>query len=335
MCSLTTPSGRRWDGSPAAPRHLRALRVDADSPSWLLRTAQPSRCRDCGNRLDWYTRTHGRPIGLHPRELAAAAVPASCRWLVDSGIAHAAGDGTRWSRIPHPVLCPAHETAEPLTLQLAELRRRLAMRTRRLLDTGAFAPPPDGEPTPAAEPVCRLARPVVQILYGRYLAARPVDDIQCVAQTRRRHRCPRHVLAPDTPAGIWTLMPATATRGQLALSAADMAVYDLTHVPYTEQLRWRTQRCPATLPPLPHPTSRSQTGRPSTRCSTTSTSTPASPPPPHAARNGPERGPQSGAPGRVRRSPPAGSSCPQPPRFRQTERPSHTPRRNDHAAPRP
>ena len=40
-------------------------------------------------------------------------------------------------------------------------------------------------------------------------------------------------------------MPATAARGQLALPAADMAVYDLTHLPYAEQLRWRTQRCPA------------------------------------------------------------------------------------------
>jgi hypothetical protein len=24
-----------------------------------------------------------------------------------------------------------------------------------------------------------------------------------------------------------------------------MAVYDLTHLPYSEQLRWRAQRCPA------------------------------------------------------------------------------------------
>ncbi|MEU4494201.1 DUF6083 domain-containing protein [Streptomyces sp. NPDC023998] len=245
MCSLTAPSGRRWDGTPTAPRHLRALRVAADSPSRLLRTAQPSRCRDCGNRIDWYTRPQGRPVGLHPQELAAAAVPAACRWHVDSGIAHPAGDGSRWCRIPHPVLCPAREPAEPLTPQLAELRRRLALRTRRLLDTGAFTPPPPGEPTPASGPVCRPSRPVVQILYGRYLAARPVDDIQCVAQTRRRHRCPHRVLAAEGPAGVWVLMPATAARGQLALPAVGMAVYDLTHLPYAEQLRWRTQRCPA------------------------------------------------------------------------------------------
>ncbi|NUK82194.1 hypothetical protein HRW23_33515 [Streptomyces lunaelactis] len=221
------------------------MRVAADSPSRLLRTAQPSRCRDCGNRIDWYSRTDHRPISLHPQELAAAAVPVSCRWHVDSGIAHAAGDGTRWCRIPHLVLCPAHQPTEPLTPQLAELRRRLALRTRRLLDTGAFTPPAPSDPPVAEVSVCRPARPVVQILYGRYLAARPVDDIQCVAQTRRRRRCPHRVLAAEGPAGVWRLMPATAARGQLALPAADMAVYDLTHLPYAEQLRWRTQRCPA------------------------------------------------------------------------------------------
>ncbi|MCX4826831.1 DUF6083 domain-containing protein [Streptomyces sp. NBC_01142] len=245
MCSLTTPSGHRWDGTPTTPRRLRSLRVAADSPSRLLRTAQAQRCRDCGNRIDWYTRSHGRPVGLHPQELDAAAVPVSCRWHVDSGIAHAAGDGTRWCRIPHSVLCPAREPTELLTPQLAELRRRLAVGTRRLLDSGALTPPSPSDPPAAEVPVCRPARPVLQILYGRYLAARPVDDIQCVAQTRLRHRCPHRILAPDAPAGVWRLMPATAARGQLALSAADMAVYDLTHVPYAEQLRWRTQRCPS------------------------------------------------------------------------------------------
>jgi hypothetical protein len=83
----------------------------------------------------------------------------------------------------------------------------------------------------------------VQILYGRYLAAHPVDAIQCVAQTRRRHRCTSPILTPDAPTGIWKLMPATAEHGQLALPAAVMAVYDLTHLPYDQQVRWRTQRC--------------------------------------------------------------------------------------------
>ncbi|MFE6195792.1 hypothetical protein [Streptomyces sp. NPDC057838] len=90
----------------------------------------------------------------------------------------------------------------------------------------------------------------MQLLYVRYLAARPVDESQCVARTRRRHRCTSPLLTPDAPAGTWRLLPATATDGQLALPADVMAVYDLNCLPYAEQLRWRAQRCPqhATTP---------------------------------------------------------------------------------------
>ncbi|WP_254389310.1 hypothetical protein [Streptomyces sp. AC550_RSS872] len=83
----------------------------------------------------------------------------------------------------------------------------------------------------------------MQLLYLRYLAAQPVDEIQCVAQTRRRHRCGNLLLTPDTPAGTWTLKPATRPCGQLALPAEVMAVYDLSGLPYGDQLRWRAQRC--------------------------------------------------------------------------------------------
>lgn len=66
-----------------------------------------------------------------------------------------------------------------------------------------------------------------------------------MAQTRHRHRCPQPVLDPHTPQGVWTLLPASPRHGQLALPTGRMAVYDLSHLPYGEQLRWRTQRCPA------------------------------------------------------------------------------------------
>jgi hypothetical protein len=236
---------RRWDGTPACPvRRPRALRLAPDSPSRLLRTAQPARCRHCGNHLDWYSRTHEHPIGLHPHEVPASAIPARHRWHVSSGIAHPAHDGTPWCRIPHNPLCPTHPTGEPLTPQLTELRRRLALRTRHLIDTGAFTPPADPSPEPTQPAPCRPARPVVQLLYSRYLAPRPLDDICCVAQTRQRDRCTSRILAPQAPTGTWTLMPATPARGQLALPSSQMAVYDLSHLPYVEQLRWRAQRCP-------------------------------------------------------------------------------------------
>ncbi|MFI1018172.1 DUF6083 domain-containing protein [Streptomyces sp. NPDC020965] len=242
MCTSPAP-GHHRDRPPALRRHPRTLQIAAHSPSRLLRTAQTGRCRHCGNPIDWYTRPDRRPIGLHPRELTAAAVPPSCRWHVSSGVAHPAADGSPWCRILHTTLCPANEATTDLTPQLTELRRHLATRTRALLDTGALTPPNDTPPAP--DPTCRPTRPVLQILYGRYLAAHPIDAIQCVAQTRRRTRCSQPVLTPGTSAGVWKLMPATAARGQLALPAADMAVYDLTHLPYDEQRRWRTQRCPA------------------------------------------------------------------------------------------
>ena len=245
MCSITAWQDRRWDGSPTRPHHRsRALRVAADSPSKLLCAARPAHCRDCGNRIDWYTRTNQQPISLHPHELAASAIPAPSRWHVSSGIAHPAHDGSPWCRVPHPALCPTRPATEPLTPQLRNLRRHLALRTRHLLDSGAFTPhPTEPHPTPPAAP-CRPARPVVQLLYCRYLAQRPLEDIQCVAQTRQRHRCTHPVLAPDAPAGRWTLLSATPSHGQLRLPAAEMAVYDLGHLPYTEQIRWRAQRCP-------------------------------------------------------------------------------------------
>lgn len=142
------------------------------------------------------------------------------------------------------MLCPARDLL-PAVTELTGLRRTMAVNTRRLIDSGAFVPPsatPKTEPSPTT--ACRPARPVVQLLYVRYLASRPVDEIQCVAQTRHRHRCPRPLLTSTTPAGAWTLVPTVATHGQLPLPGAVMAVYTLTGLPYAEQLRWRAQRCP-------------------------------------------------------------------------------------------
>lgn len=246
MHSTNASTRRHWDGTQHQAHRHRGLKVAPTSTSRLLRTGQSGRCPMCGNRVDWYDHTGHRPVALHPNELPTCTVPPACRWHVSSGRAYPAGDGSAWCRIPHPLLCPGRDAPDPLTPHLAEFRRRLALRTRRMIDTGSFTPtavqPTAGE---SQSPGCRPARPVVELLYGRYLAACPVEDIQCVARTRARHRCTHPVLAPGTPAGTWTLMPATAVRGQLALPGSCMAIYDLTHLPYAEQLRWRTQHCPA------------------------------------------------------------------------------------------
>ncbi|MFE5893230.1 DUF6083 domain-containing protein [Streptomyces sp. NPDC056462] len=243
MCSSPSPSARRWDGSRASGPQRRALRITPDSASRLLRCGQTASCRACGNPVEWYLRADDRLVQLHPHELPVAEVPESCRWHVSRGIAHPAGDGRSWCRLAHDLLCPARPapTAVP---QLSGLRRSLALRTRRLLDTGVLAPPatPAGGPPPG-EAVCRPARPVVQLLFVRYLASRPVDKIQCVAQTRRRTRCTAEVLGPGALHGVWTLVPVTVRHGQLALPSDVMAVYSLSALPYQEQLRWRAQRC--------------------------------------------------------------------------------------------
>lgn len=219
---------RHWDGSPASSRRRRSLRVEPDSPPRLLRCAQHGRCRECGNLVEWYHRVCDRPIPLHPRELPSIEVPVAYRWHVSSGLAHPAGDGSAWCRLTHAVVCPARDAPSATTSGLTGLRRALAVNTRRRADAGAFVPPAALDRRSRSQGTCRPARPIVQILYIRYLAARPLDEIQCVAQTRHRARCTVKMLTPDSLQGIWTLVPATAAQGQLALPTEVMAMYDLS-----------------------------------------------------------------------------------------------------------
>ncbi|MGW6523991.1 DUF6083 domain-containing protein [Streptomyces sp. NPDC054962] len=238
------PACRHWDGSTRTTRARRPLQVTATSPSRLLRAAQSARCHQCGHRIDWYQRADCQPVALHPTELAASRVPASCRWHLSGGIAHPHSDGSPWCRIPHRLLCPAHTPTAPTSAHLQAVRRQLAVRARRLIDAGLLPPAP-----PAAcerpDDTRRPTRPVVQMLLSRYLAEAPIEDLRCVAQTRQRRRCSQPVLTPTAPRGVWKLLPAGPQRNQLTLHAELMAIYDLGHLPYTEQLRWRTQRCPS------------------------------------------------------------------------------------------
>ncbi|MEU1800757.1 DUF6083 domain-containing protein [Streptomyces sp. NPDC019937] len=238
----SSPPFRRYgDGSPIISRRSRPLCVAPDSPSRLLRCAQRSRCRECGNPVEWYHRVDDRSVRLHPHELPVADVPVGYHWHVSSGLAHHAGDGSPWCRLAHGVVCPAHAADAANAPELTRLRRVLAVNTRRLTEAGVFTPNAPTRATQQPDDACRPARPVVQLLYVRYLAARPVDEIQCVAQTLRRDRCTHTVLTSDRLAGLWKLVPATSARGQLAVSADVMALYDLSFLPYAEQLRWRRQ----------------------------------------------------------------------------------------------
>lgn len=239
----TTPHHRRhWDGSRTSTRLHRPLRLAPDGGTRLLRSGQIGRCGDCGNPVEWYYRPDHRPVPLHPRELPASAVPELSRWHISSGIAYAAGDGSAWCRLPHAALCPARTPTTALP-QLGGLRRGMAAHTRHLIDSQAFRPHAAAGGDHGA---CRPARPVVQILGIRYLATRPLGDIRCLARvSTTRARCIRPLPDLSHPPGIWRLLPATATTGQLCLPAdLVMAVFDLSALPNSEQLRWRAQRCP-------------------------------------------------------------------------------------------
>ena len=234
-----------WDGSPRRRHPRRSLRVAAHSPSRLLRAGQTGRCRNCGNRIDWYQRTDHRPIALHPAEVATTDIPEACRWHLSGGIAYPHDDGSGWCRIPHAVLCPRPATHPRATApRLVALRRQLAVRSRRLIDKGTFTPAPVSPATTLlSTDRDRPVRPVVRIFLTHYLGESPVEDIRCIAQTRQRYRCTQPVLDTAHPAGRWVLLPAQPHRGPIALPGGSMAVYDLSHLPYAEQLRWRAQRC--------------------------------------------------------------------------------------------
>ncbi|MFJ2751212.1 DUF6083 domain-containing protein [Streptomyces sp. NPDC087297] len=242
MPSTHARSGRRRDNS-SPPRH-RALRIAMDSPHRLLRTAQGGPCADCGNQVHWHQGIEHQPVCLHPHELPTAAVPELHRWHIGAGIAYPAGDGSPWCRIAHRTLCPAREAPGPLTEHLVMLRRRLALQTRRLLDDGVFTPPGQHPPAgPRPMPPCRPARPVVDLLGSRHLAARPIEEIRCVARTHRGTRCLNRVLAPRRPHGTWRLTTLLLGRPPV-LPAVEIAVYDLGHLAHAEQQRWHAQRCP-------------------------------------------------------------------------------------------
>ncbi|WP_051854196.1 MULTISPECIES: DUF6083 domain-containing protein [unclassified Streptomyces] len=148
----TPHGGRHWDGSPRHLPYRRTLRIARDSPSRLLRAGQTGRCRHCGNRIDRYECFDGRLIDLHPAEVITSDISETCRWHVSSGIAYPHDDGSGWCRLPHAVLCPRWPPhCQTDTPKLVSLRRELGIRTRRLIDNGAFTPEANTPNTEAPE----------------------------------------------------------------------------------------------------------------------------------------------------------------------------------------
>ncbi|WP_327072122.1 DUF6083 domain-containing protein [Kitasatospora purpeofusca] len=256
MAPNSCSPGYNWDGSRKGPKATRALRIDPDSPTRLVRSARMAVCHFCGNAIEWCHRPDGTPIPLHPSELPIRHVPVLHRWHLAGGMAYTGAAGTPWSASPTGPCDPAtaDTPTQPPAPELQQLRRALTLKTRHLINHADFQPrtrPTPTAPSAAAEtPTEAMRLPVVQMLHIRYLAPRPLPVIRCVAQTLRRTRCRNPVADPHLP-GRWTLVPTdqppAGGHRHLAdhLVPAEMAVYDLTHLPVTEQLRWRGQRCPS------------------------------------------------------------------------------------------
>jgi hypothetical protein len=256
MCPINpagSPDSVHWDGSGRLGRGFRrALRLHPATRTRLLRAAQRKPCPRCGNLLEWYYRDDGRPIALHPGELPITRVPEEHRWHVLEGIALPGADGTPWCRLPHSALCPAAARATTATHPLDKLRRQLAVNTRRLLDTHSFTPSIASAPPPVTDvPASDRRRDVAQLFHTLYLAPGSVEEMPCVSLTIRRTRCPYSLTRQARDLGMWTTVsvPSGRHRGRQReltdhLTSTAMAVYDLSHLPYLSQLRWRAQHCP-------------------------------------------------------------------------------------------
>lgn len=204
-CAPTPPTpAATGTAAPAPCRHAARCGWPPPAPVVCCAPARPAAAAAAATASTSTRGADGRPIALHPAEVSTAHVAASCRWHLSSGIAHPHGDGSAWCRIPHAVFCPQRTPVCRISLPaLTSVRRQLVVRTRRLIDTGAFTP----VFLPAREAPAGTGRLVVRMLLGHYLAEGPVETIRCVAQTSHRHRCPRPVLAPDAPPGSWRLLP--------------------------------------------------------------------------------------------------------------------------------
>jgi Family of unknown function (DUF6083) len=241
-----------WDGS-SQPGHrpLRALRLHPVTRTRLLRAAQRKPCPQCGNLVERYYRNDGYPVPLHPGELPITTVPDHHRWHLLEGIAHRGADGTPWCRLLHQALCPAVARVAVAGDPFDRLRRQLAVNTRRLLDARRFTLKPAAAPPPVTDTAALWPRrDVAQLFHMLYLAPGRVEEMPCVSLTIRRSRCPHTLTHQARDTGTWTTVPVPPGRARGPqreltehLTGTAMAVYDLSHLPYLSQLRWRTQHC--------------------------------------------------------------------------------------------
>ncbi|WP_086708508.1 DUF6083 domain-containing protein [Streptomyces antimycoticus] len=213
------------------------------------------RCSWCGNRVEWRETFEATRVPLIPVEFPRNAVPPRYRWHLDNGIA-CLGANPRdygYCRIKHSTVCPAvpHDDLDPA---MESIVRKLAVRIRQMIESGAFVPAPAKprseaevqEPDPATAAAPGGVRHVIERGGLLRIGPGPLDTLRCVAEGPDGQRCANLVL--DTDEGRWTQTEIPYAQGrahQQILNAAGglMWVWTLTHPDFMNARRWLRQRC--------------------------------------------------------------------------------------------
>lgn len=167
------------DGSPrtAHPHTRPPLQASGARPCRRLHAGQTRCCSACGDRTELCPHAGRRLVALHPAGSAATEVPEDCREQLSAGIARPRGDRIDWCRSSRRLFCPRRAVTSRARPQLEAMGLRLALRTRRAIDTGVHAT--SATTSRSARPSAAVARPVVCILRNLCPGNTPAGKVGC------------------------------------------------------------------------------------------------------------------------------------------------------------
>jgi hypothetical protein len=223
-------TARRRDGSKTVHyRRPRGPSIAATKRCRLLCSGQPGHCACCGYLVDCCGRLEPPSADLNPGEPASPETPALYRWHVSDNVAHAQADSTPRCRIPRSCLRPGREEHLALTPCRQQWRRRLVVRTRRLIDSGAFSPEGTATAVPRAVATAH-GHPAQAVLH--------ILPIRCHLLLR-----PQTVQAADHRPHLTGTQPLLPRHAAHRHPARLLAIYGRAVVHCIKQLRRRDQLC--------------------------------------------------------------------------------------------
>ncbi|MGR3935238.1 DUF6083 domain-containing protein [Streptomyces sp. BRA346] len=214
------------------------------------------RCSWCGNPVEWRESFEAIRVPLIPVEFPTRAVPPRYRWHLDNGIA-CLGANPRdygYCRIKHSSVCPAvpHDDLDPA---MESILRKLGVRMRQMIHSGAFVPAPAAprseaevqEPDPPTAAGTGGVRHVIHRGGLLRIAPGTLEELQCIAAGAEGRRCPNLII--DITEGRWIetdipYAPGRAHQQILNVTGGQMWVWDLTSPDFMDARRCLLQRCP-------------------------------------------------------------------------------------------